>query len=120
MAVRSMLVVKLDGPPRIEAAVNPKTATTVKIHGQVERKEGLTSDVTLTLTGLPAGVTAAPATLKGGAAAFTVSVALPPNFAAGEVKGLKLVAAAPPDAKQPNVLVRSREVELTLVVTAMK
>src|SRR5437016_4489271 len=66
MTVKVPLVVKLDGPPRIEAAVNPKTGAMVKIAGQVERKEGLTSDVTLTLTGLPAGATAAPVTLKGG------------------------------------------------------
>jgi hypothetical protein len=120
MTVRVPLVVKLDGPPRIEAAVNPKAPTAVKIAGQVERKEGLTSDVTLTLAGLPPGASAPPVVLKGGATAFTLNVALPANQATGEIKGLKLTATAPADPKAPNIVARSREVELTLVVMAAK
>jgi len=120
MTVKVPLVVKLDGPPRIEAAVNPKTGAMVKIAGQVERKEGLASDVTLTLTGLPAGASAAPVTLKGGTVAFAFNVVLPANQAVGEIKGLKIAATAPADPKTPAVVVRSRDVELTLVVVAAK
>jgi len=40
MTVRHQVVVRLDGPARIEALVDPKTATTVKVTGQVERREG--------------------------------------------------------------------------------
>jgi hypothetical protein len=120
MTVKVPLVVKLDGPPRVEATVNPKTGGMVKIAGQVERKEGLTGDVTLTLTGLPPGVSAPPVVLKGGTTAFTLNVALPANQAAGEFKGLKLAATAPADPKAPNVVVRSRDVELSLVVMAAK
>jgi hypothetical protein len=120
MAVKVPLIVKLDGPPRIEAATNPKMATTAKIAGKIERKEGLTGDVTLTVTGLPPGLSAAPVVLKGDATAFTFNVALPANAAAGEFKGIKLAAAAPADPKTPNVVVRSRELELTLVVLAGK
>jgi hypothetical protein len=120
MAVKVPLVVKLDGPARIEAAVNPKTGAMVKIAGQVERKEGIASDVTLTLTGLPAGASAAPVTVKMGTAAFAFNVVLPANQAIGEIKGLKIAATAPADPKTPAVVVRGREVELTLVVVAAK
>jgi hypothetical protein len=120
MLVRVPLVVKLAGPPRIEAMVDPKKPTTVKIAGQVERKEGLTTDVTVTLTGLPPGVSAPPVVLKGGATAFTLNVRLPANRPAGEIAGLKLTANAPADAKTRNVVVRSREVALAVVVIAAK
>jgi hypothetical protein len=120
MTIRVPLVVKLAGPARIEAAVNSKTGGTVKIVGQVERKEGLVSDVTLTLTGLPAGASAAPVTVKTGVTAFVFNVVLPANQALGEIKGLKIAATAPADPKTPAVVVRGRGVELTLVVVAAK
>ncbi len=120
MAVRTPLVVKLDGPARREAKLNPKIATSVTIAGQVERRDGLTGDVTVTLTGFPPGASAAPAKVKDGTTAFSITLMLPPTFPAGEVRGLKLAATAPADAKQPNVLVRSRDLELTLVVNATK
>jgi hypothetical protein len=120
MIVRVPLVVKLAGPARIEAAVNPKTGGTVKIAGQVERKEGLVSDVTLTLLGLPPGASAAPAIVKMGTTAFAFNVVLPANQAVGEIKGLKIAASAPADPKTPAVVVRGREVELTLAIVAAK
>lgn len=118
--VRVPLVVQLDGPTRLEAALNAKTGATLKLKGQVERREGLATDVTITLIGLPAGARANPVTVKAGATAFTVDVVLPPNLPAGEIKGMKLQATAPVNPKQPNVRVRSRDVELTLVVRAAK
>jgi hypothetical protein len=72
--------------------------------------------VTLTLTGLPAGLRADPVTIKAADAAFAVNVILPPTTPPGEVTGLKLTATGAPDAKQPNVRVRSRDAEFVLVV----
>jgi hypothetical protein len=118
LAVRLPVVVHLDGPARIETALDAKKETTVKIAGKVERREGLTGDVALSLTGLPPGTRADAPTVKAGATAFTLNVILPPNLAPGEVSGLKLAGSATPDAKQPGVRVRSREVELTLIVKA--
>ncbi len=120
MLVRVPLVVKLDGAARIEAKVDPKKPTVVKIAGQVERKQGLKTDVTVTLTGVPPGVSAPAVVLKGGATAFTLNVTLPANRPAGEIKGLKLTATAPADAKTPNVVVRSRAVAVILALTAAK
>ena len=47
MAIRTPLVVRLEGPPRIEVLSDPKAATTVfeDQRCKVERSEGLTGDV---------------------------------------------------------------------------
>lgn len=116
LTVRMPLVVQLDGAGRIEAKRDPKTGTTFTIKGKVERREGLTGDVALSLTGLPAGGRAGTVTVKAGVSTFTLDVVLPPNVPPGDVKGLKLFGTAAPDPKQPNVRVRSREVAVTLVV----
>jgi hypothetical protein len=118
LAVRWPLVVKLDGPPRIVATVDPKKGATIKIQGQVERREGLTGDVALTLTGLPAGARPDAMTVKAAATAFALNVVLAANQPPGEIRGLKLFGTAAADPKQPNVRVRSRDVEVTLFVQA--
>jgi hypothetical protein len=113
--VRHQVALRLDGPARIDSGVDPKKGGTVKIQGQVERREGLTGDVTLTLAGLPAGITAAPDTVKAGVQVFTINVVLPANVQPGEITG-KLSGTAVADPKQPNVRVRSRDVAVTLLV----
>jgi hypothetical protein len=120
LPVRQPLVVRLDGPARIEAKRDPKTGVTFEIKGTVERREGLTGDVALALTGLPPGARADAVTVKAPASAFVVKGVLPANVPAGEIKGLKLAGTAAPDPKQPNVRVRSRDVELIVVVQAAK
>jgi hypothetical protein len=121
MTVRHQVVVTLDGPNRVETTLDPKTGATVKFQGKIERREGLTGDVALTLTGLPPGASAAAVTVKAADAAFTVNVVLPANTPAGEITGLKLSGTAVADAKQPNIRVRSSDVDLTIVVRqAMK
>jgi len=69
---------------------------------------------------LPAGASAAPVTVKMGTTAFALNVVLPATQMAGEIKGLKITATAPADPKAPAVVVRGREIELTLVVVAAK
>jgi hypothetical protein len=121
LAVRPPLMVHVDGAARIEVKQDPKTGTNFEVRGRVERREGLTGDVTVTLTGLPPGGRADPVVVKAGAADFTLKGVLPPNVPAGAVGGLKLSGTAAPDAKQPNVRVRSRDVAVTLAIqTAAK
>src|SRR5262249_22243271 len=79
MAVRMPLVVKLDGPNRIETAFDPKKGATLKLQGKIERIAGVKADVTLTLTGLPAGAKADAVTVKADATDFAVSVTFPPT-----------------------------------------
>ena len=114
------LLVQLTGPERIDVPLVLKKGATVKIAGKITRQEGLKGDVVLTVKGLPPGVTAAPVTIKADTIDFAVNLVVPPTIAAGEIKGLKLSASMAVDPKLPNLRVSSRDVEVTLVVTAAK
>ncbi len=118
MAVRLPIALTLDGPARIEVKRDPKTGVTFEIVGKIERKEGFTGDVTITLTGLPAPGTAPAITVKTGETRFAIKVVLPATFPTGELTGLILNGSVVPDAKQPNLRVRSRDVGLSFVVNA--
>jgi hypothetical protein len=118
MSVRLPIALTLDGPARIEVKRDPKTGVTFEIVGKVERKDGFTGDVSVTLTGLPAPGSAPPITVKSGDTRFAVKVVLPPPFATGEVTGLILNASGAPDPKQPNLRVRSRDVGVSFLVSA--
>jgi hypothetical protein len=118
LPVRMPVVVQLTGAPQVEARLDPQKGATATIPGKIERREGLTGDVVLGVTGLPAGVRAEAVTVKADTTDFVVSLVLPANFATGEYKGVKLSATGTPDPKQPNIRVKSREVELALVVKA--
>ncbi len=119
-AVKLPVLIKVESPPHLEATLDPKAGATIEVVGRVERQYGFFGDVELTLTGLPAGVRADAVTVKTFQSKFVMKIVLPPNAAAGEIKGLKLNASAAPDAKLPAVRVRSRDVELTLNVLAGK
>lgn len=118
LPVHVPLAVALDGSAKIEVTVDPKKGATLKLAGKVERREGLTGDVTITLTGLPVGARAETPPVKASASAFTLMIVLPPNTTAGEVRGLMLSGTAAADPKRGNVRVRSRDVEITLVIRA--
>jgi hypothetical protein len=116
LTVRMPVAVKLTSPTRVMVKLDPKMPSSFELKGEVVRAEGFAGEATVTLAGLPPGVQAAPATVKAGAAAFAIKVTLPAATAPGEFKGLKLTATAATNPKQPNVLVKSREIEVTLVV----
>jgi hypothetical protein len=120
LTVRMPLVLRLDGPSRIEVKLDPKTGASFDIKGKVERYEGVTGDVPLTLTGLPPGGRATPVNVKAGTSEFTLKVMLPPNVPVGMVLGLKLAGTVAPDPKLPGIRVRSRDVELTLAIATEK
>jgi hypothetical protein len=116
MNVNLPIVVKLDGPALIEATLDAKKETTLKIAGQIERREGVTGDVTITLTGLPAGARVDTPTIKGDAKTFGLNIVLPATLPAAEIRAIKVTAAIAPDPKQPNIRVKSRAVDLTLII----
>jgi hypothetical protein len=118
LPVRMSLMVQLAGPAQIDAQLDLQKGATVMIPGKIERREGLTGDAVLAVTGLPAGARADAVTVKADAVDFVVNLVLPANLAAGEYKGLKLSASGTPDPKQPNIRVKSRDVELALAVKA--
>ncbi len=119
MEVVLPIAVKLDGSGRVETAFDKKKGATIKLQGKIERRAGLKADVLLALTGLPTGAKADVVTVKADASAFTINVTFPPTVSPGEFSSVKLSGSFVPDAKQPNARVRSREVDVTLVLKAM-
>ena len=115
MNVKMPVLVKLT-TPRIDVALDAATGATVVATGKIERREGLAGDVVVTLAGLPAGATAETVTVKADATDFLLNIKLPANAPTGELKGLKLSATGTPDANQPSIKVKSRDVDLLLVV----
>ena len=115
MTVKMPVLVKLT-TPRIDVALDAMTGATVVATGKIERREGLTGDVVVSLAGLPPGATAEQVTVKADATNFLLNIKLPANTPAGELKGLTLSATGAPDANQPNIKVTSRPVGLLLVL----
>jgi hypothetical protein len=118
LPVRMPLVVKLDGPTRIETSLDAKKGATVKLQGKVERLPGIKGDVALAVAGLPAGAKADAVTVKADASDFVINVTFPPNVPAGEFKAIKLSGSFAPEPKTPAVRVKSRDVEFDLVLKA--
>lgn len=113
--VKHQLAVQIANP-KIEATLDKAATVMVKLDGKIERREGLTGDVVVTLAGLPPGISAPAVTVKADAVDFSIMVAVPVNQKPGETKGLAVFATAA-DPKQPNIRLRSRDVELILNVT---
>ena len=89
------LVVKITPPA--PAKLDAKTGATLELVGQIERLEGAKGDVTLTLAGLPAGVTApATAIVKADQTEFKFPLKFPANFKPGEFPGLKISGTGKP------------------------
>jgi hypothetical protein len=114
LPARHQLVIQLANS-RVEMPLDAKTGAMVKLDGKLERREGLTGDVQLTIAGLPPGVQGNSINVKADAVDFSFVVVFPANFAPGEVKGLRLSANAA-DNQNGNVRVNSRSVPVTIVL----
>jgi hypothetical protein len=116
LQVISPVALELASDLQKEVTLDAKTGATVKVNGKVVRRAGLTSDVIVTLAGVPTGGRAAPVTVKADANDFMVDLVLPVSVPAGELKGLKLSATAVPDPKLATVRVKSPEIDVPLIV----
>ncbi len=97
-----------------------KAGTMVELKGSAIRHNGFAGDIVVTLTGLPTGVpTPAPVTVKAAETAFVMKLNVPPTAQPTEAT-LKLSATAIPDPKRANIRVKSRELDVTLIVIAAK
>jgi len=94
----------------------PKKAPEFSFKGKVSKLHGLTGDINLAATGLPAGAKFEPALLKADQNEFDGKITLAPNSMPNEYKGIKITASGIPDTKQPAVRVNSKELELMLVL----
>ena len=86
--------------------LDPKTGASITLVGTLKRLGEFKGETTVTLSGLPAGVTVPRATLKAADSNYQLEFKLPANFAADKLDGIKLVATATPDARRANVTVR--------------
>ena len=118
MDVRLPLVVKLDGPSRVETIHDAKKGAVIKLQGKIERIAGLKADVLLAVTGLPAGAKADAVTVNADKTEFVINVTFPATILAGEFNAVKVSGSFAPDPKTPAVRVRSREVDITFVLKA--
>lgn len=116
LAVLNPLSIKLAATAPVEATLDPKTGATVKLDAKVERLADYKGDVTVTVAGLPGGVSAANVNVKTDQSDFAIEVKIPPNFAAVEIAGIKLIATGPPDPLSGNIPVKSAEVAATIKV----
>jgi hypothetical protein len=118
LPVLNPIVVKLSGSTTIDQTLDPKVGAVVKLAGKIERLANFKGDVNLTLTGQPGGVAITNAAVKADQTDFALELRFPVNFAAGEVKGIKLIATGPPDPLTGNQPIRT-EVELIVKLAAM-
>ena len=89
------LAVKITPPDAVK--LDPKTGATIELVGKIERLEDAKGDVTLTLAGLPADVTApATATVKADQTEFKFPLKFPANFKPGDYSGLKISGTGKP------------------------
>ncbi len=116
LEVLNPLAIKLTSPPALDATLDPAAGATVKLVAKIERSAGYAGDVTVSVVGLPAGVTAANAVIKADQTDFTLEIKIPVNFAAEEIKGIKLLATGPPDPLSGNLPVKSPEIEIQIKV----
>ncbi len=83
-------------PSEFSVSVDPKKGGQLEIVGEVERREDGKGDVTVSLTGLPAGISAAPVTVKATESRFALKLQLAASVKPGEFASLRLSATARP------------------------
>lgn len=116
LAVKNPILITLEAKGKYEAQLDPKTGTTFKIKGKVERQEGLTGDLTLAIAGLPAGGKVDPTIIKNGISELAVNVVFPPNIAPGNYPQARLTISGLLDPKQPTIRVNSKAIDLAFTV----
>ncbi|HVX14410.1 MAG TPA: hypothetical protein VHC22_24705 [Pirellulales bacterium] len=92
ISVSNPLRLQYGGPPKLSAKIDRQVGAALKLAGKVERLEGLTGDVTVTISGLPAGINVPRVVVPAAQTDFELELKFPPNTAAGVIGGLQLVA----------------------------
>jgi hypothetical protein len=103
--------------PKLTAKLDRQAGVTFQLTGKVERLEGLTGDVAVSLAGLPAGVAVPRVVVAAAAADFELELKLPPNTPAGEIKGVQLFATGKMTTASP-LEIRSEAVDVAIELMA--
>jgi hypothetical protein len=108
------IAIKLAPPAPIKLAA--KAPTPVELTGKIERLEGSTGDVTLTLAELPAGLTGPlTATVKADASDFKFALTAAPTTKPGDYPAVKISATGKPFGA---LQVKTRDTLVALTVVA--
>ncbi|MFO0872261.1 MAG: hypothetical protein U0935_25315 [Pirellulales bacterium] len=116
LATRTQLALEVTSPAQLPGKVGDGEAG--KVQGRVVRAAGWDTPVTVTLVGLPEGVKAPSVVVPPGQVEFALPLNFPAGTKPGELKGVRIQATAPFDVQQPQDVVRSNEVGLTVNLQA--
>ena len=97
--------------------IDPKSGSKITITGKVERLAGMKQAVTVTLSGLPAGIAVPKAALQPDQTEFKPEVAFPATFKQDELTTVRVFATGKMRPNAP-IDVRSKELPLTISLTA--
>lgn len=111
------IVVALSGSDSFAGEIDPKAGSTITITGKVERLAGMSQDVTVTLSGLPGGITVPKTVVKPDQSDFKLNVVFPAAFKPAKLKSVRLFATGKMRANAP-IDVRSKEIPLTISLKA--
>ncbi|MBL8827088.1 MAG: hypothetical protein JNM18_08885, partial [Planctomycetaceae bacterium] len=103
LAGRAPLEIALAAEQQAMITLDAKSGATVALTGDVKRLGGFAGDVTVTLEGLPAGVTAPRQVLKAKEDKLRLEYKLPANFAVERVEGVRIAATMIPDPRRANI-----------------
>ena len=102
-------------PAEVSGTVESKKGGTLEIKGEIDRTDDAKGEVTVSLSGLPAGLNAPAVTVKAAERTFALKIALPAAFKAGEFPAVKISATGKPYGQAQ---VKTREFPITLKVVA--
>ena len=111
------IVVSLTESDQFAGEIDPKAGLKIGITGKVERLSGMKQDVSVTLSGLPAGIAVPKVVVKPDQTDFKLEVAFPATFKTAELTNVRLFATGKMRANAP-IAVRSKELPLTIALTA--
>ncbi len=89
------------GPAKLSAKLDRQAGATLKLTGKVERLEGMTGDIAVTLQGLPPGIAVPRVALNAMQTDYELAVVFPANFAPTTLADVQLFATGRFDAAQP-------------------
>jgi len=92
VAVFNPLKLQYTGTPKVSAKLDRQTGASVKFAGKVERLEGLTGDVAVSVAGLPPSVPPPRVVVAAAASEFELEIKFAANVPPGELKGVQLFA----------------------------
>ena len=112
LPVVNPIQLKLAAPPT--AKLDAKAGATVEVAGKIERDESVKGDVTVSIAGLPGGVSQPAAVkVKEGQQDFKFSLKFPANAQTGTVAGIRVSATV---VMTGNVQVKSRDADVAVTL----